>query len=260
MLFSEQTVYTYVYMQFKKLFDYSVPAVAATTIFSLVLIGLSLYATQVVYKIKLASDTIEVTGSAKKSVTADTARLTVTLEAKTGVADVSAGGERLAAAVATIEGFLKKENLTEYELPAGNTNADYYYPQNSAPVLSGYTVSRSVIIRSQDVERLKVLANDSKPFTGAGYTVNVSGLELTYSKLNEMRVSLLTEAIADAKARAEAIATNSGRGVGQLRNAAGGVVQVLPADGVEISDYGTYDTTSMQKDVMVTVRTTFSLR
>ena len=145
-------------------------------------------------------------------------------------------------------------------LPAGSTNTDYYYPQNSAAVLTGYTLSRSIVIRSQDVERLKNLANDTKPFTGTGYTVNVGGLELTYSKLNEMRVTLLTEAIADAKARAEAIATNSGRGVGQLRNAAGGVVQVLPADGVEISDYGTYDTTSMQKDVMVTVRTTFSLK
>ena len=247
-------------MHIKKLFDYSVPAVAATTVFCIVLIGLSLYATQVVYTIKLASDTIEVTGSAKQTVTADTGRLTLTLETKTGVGDVAMGAARLAMAVGTIETFLKKENLTEYELPAGYTNADYYYPQNSAPVLSGYTVSRSVVIRSQDVERLKALANDTKPFTGMGYTVNVGGLELTYSKLNEMRVALLTEAIADAKARAEAIATNSGRGVGQLRNAAGGVVQVLPADGVEISDYGTYDTSSMQKDVMVTVRTTFSLQ
>lgn len=247
-------------MQFKKLFDYSVPAVAATTVFSIVLVGLALYATQVVYKIKLASDTIEVTGSAKKAVTADTGRLTLTLETKTGVADGAVGSARLATAIGSIEAFLKKENLGEYELPAGNTNSDYSYPQNSAPVLSGYTVSRSVVIRSQDVERLKALANDVKPFTGAGYTVNVGGLELTYSKLNEMRVALLTEAIADAKARAEAIATNSGRAVGQLRNAAGGVVQVLPADGVEISDYGMYDTTSMQKDVMVTVRTTFSLQ
>ena len=248
------------YMQFKKLFDYSVPAVAATTVFSIVLICLALYATQVVYKIKLASDTIEVTGSAKKAVTADTGRLTLTLETKTGAADVAVGSARLATAIGSIETFLKKENLGEYELPAGNTNSDYYYPQNSAPVLSGYTVSRSVVIRSGDVERLKALANDSKPFVGIGYTVNVSGLELTYSKLHEMRVALLTEAIADAKARAEAIATNSGRAVGQLRNAAGGVVQVLPADGVEISDYGMYDTTSMQKDVMVTVRTTFSLQ
>jgi hypothetical protein len=247
-------------MQMRKLFDYSVPAVAATTVFSVVLIGLSLYATRVIYTIKLASDTIEVTGSAKKTVTADTGRLTVTLEAKAGVNGQSATEARLATAVGIIETFLKKENLTEYELPAGTTFPNYTYPQNGEPIMTGYTVNRSIVVRSTDVERLKSLANNTQPFVGDGYTVNVSGLELTYSKLNEMRVSLLTDAIADAKARAEAIATNSGRTVGQLRNAAGGVVQVLPAGGVEVSDYGTYDTSSLQKDVMVTVRTTFSLK
>jgi uncharacterized protein len=247
-------------MQLKKLFDYSVPAVAATTVFSLVLIGLTLYGTHVLYKIKLASDTIEVTGSAKKGVTADTGRLTITLEAKTGVYDQASAVMKLQTAISNAEAFLKQENLTEYELPAGSTYPNFTYPQNGEPILTGYTVSRSVVVRSGDVEKLKKLANDTKPFTGAGYTVSVGGLELTYSKLNEMRVSLLTEAIADAQARAEAIATNSGRRVGQLRNAAGGVVQVLPADGVEISDYGTYDTSSMKKDVMVTVRTTFSLQ
>lgn len=248
------------YMNIKKLFDYSVPAVAATTLASIVLIGLTIYAAQVIYKSRLASDTIEVTGSAKKTVTADTGRLTVTLETKTSVNDQTTGAVRLATGITAIETYLKRENLGEYELPAGQTNPDYFYPQNSAPVLNGYTVSRSVVIRAKDVERLKALANNIQPFAGVGYTVSVGGLELTYSKLDLMRVALLTDAIKDAKARAEAIATNSGRGVGQLRNAAGGVVQVLPADGVEISDYGTYDTSSMQKDVMVTVRTTFSLQ
>ncbi len=247
-------------MQFKKLFDYSQPVVAATTIFSVVLIGLVLYGTQVVYTLKLASDTIEVTGSAKQSVVADTGRLTVTLEAKTGLDGAQTGTERLESALTAIGTYLKNAQLSEYELPAGSSNPTYYYPQNGEAVQTGYSVTRSVVIRSQDVARLNQLANDTKPFTGTGYTVSVGGLELTYSKLDEMRVSLLTDAIADAKARAEAIAANSGRGVGQLRNAVGGVVQVLPAGGVDISDYGTYDTGSMNKDVMVTVRTTFSLQ
>jgi hypothetical protein len=85
-------------------------------------------------------------------------------------------------------------------------------------------------------------------------------LELTYSKLDELRVTLLSHAIEDATKRAEAIAQDSGRSIGVLRNASSGVVQVLPQGGVEISDYGMYDTTSMHKDVMVTVRATFSLK
>jgi hypothetical protein len=74
-----------------------------------------------------------------------------------------------------------------------------------------------------------------------------------------MRVKLLTAAIEDATDRANAIAQNSGRSVGQLKNAVGGVVQVLPAGGVDISDYGSYDTASINKEVMVTTRATFRL-
>jgi hypothetical protein len=85
-------------------------------------------------------------------------------------------------------------------------------------------------------------------------------LELTYSKLAEMRVQLLSKAIKDAEERAQAIAKESGRTVGMLRKATSGVVQVLPAGGIEVSDYGSYDTQSLNKEVMVTVRADFSLQ
>ena len=75
-----------------------------------------------------------------------------------------------------------------------------------------------------------------------------------------MRVKLLSQAIADASNRAKAIVQDSGRKIGVLRSASGGVVQVLPEGGVEISDSGSYDTQSLKKEVMVTVRATFSLK
>jgi hypothetical protein len=139
-------------------------------------------------------------------------------------------------------------------------NADYYYPQNGPGVHTGYTINRSVVVRSSEIEKLTTLANNTGPLSGTDYTVTSGGLELTYSKLDEMRVKLLTNAIKDATERANAIAFESGRTVGSLRNATGGVVQVLAADGVEISDYGSYDTSSLNKEVMVTVRASFELK
>ena len=135
-----------------------------------------------------------------------------------------------------------------------------YYPQNSSAVQTGYTLMWSITVRSEELEKLSNLANDTGPLMGSGYTVSSGGLELTYSKLDEMRVKLLTQAIKDATDRANAIASESGRTVGLLRNATGGVVQVLPIGGVDISDYGSYDTGSMNKEIMVTVRATFGLK
>lgn len=247
-------------MHFTKLFDYSVPRVAAATIFVVGAVAIALYAGSVAYSIKLAQDTIEVTGSAREAVVADEARWVINLEAKTGVADQQAGYDRLELGAQKILKHLTEQGFTEYETPAGNSFPNYTYPQYGEPIMTGYTVSRQIIVRSSDVEKLSALANNIEPLTGEGYTISTGSLELTYSKLAEMRVKLLSQAIKDAEDRAKAIAQDSGRGVDTLRNASSGVVQVLPEGGIEVSDYGSYDTQSMHKEVMVTVRATFSLK
>ncbi len=39
-----------------------------------------------------------------------------------------------------------------------------------------------------------------------------------------------------------------------------GVVQVLSEGSIDVSDYGTYDTSKIDKEVMITVKTTFGLK
>jgi hypothetical protein len=247
-------------MNIKKLFDYSQPLVAATTLLSVTLIIVTVYGAQVFYNIKLAGDTVEVTGSTKEAVVADRGRFVINIESKTGLNNQSFGTERAQAAVDTTIAYLTSQGFTEYETPAGYVNPNYFNPENGVAIQTGYTINRSVIVRSSEIEKLTKLANDTGPLSGSGYSVSSSGIELTYSKLDEMRVKLLSNAIKDATDRANAIAAESGRSVGSLRNATGGVVQVLAADGIEISDYGSYDTMSLNKEVMVTVRATFELK
>ncbi len=247
-------------MNISRLFDYSVPLVAASTILVVGAFAVSLYGGKVVSDIKLANDTIEVTGSAKRAVVADAGRWTINLETKTGNNDQQAGFDRLDVATEKITGYLKEQGFTEYETPTGNSYPQFSYPQYSDPIQTGYTVSRVIVVRSGDVEKLSTLANTVSPLVGTGYTVSTNALELTYSKLAEMRVELLTEAIKDAENRADAIAKETDRTVGVLRNAEGGVVQVLPEGGVDVSDYGSYDTQSLHKEIMVTVRATFGLQ
>ncbi|MEN9920388.1 MAG: hypothetical protein RL538_281 [Candidatus Parcubacteria bacterium] len=212
------------------------------------------------YQIKTAADVIEVTGSTKIPVKADFGRWTLTLETKTGLNDQQAGYERLEGASAKILEYFKEQGFNTFETPAVVTMPAYMYPQNSEPIQTGYTVNRMIVVSSGDIEKLTALANNIDPLIGRDYTVASNGIELTYQKLPETRVALLSDAIKDAKARAESIAKESGREVGDLRSATGGVVQVLPEGGVEVSDYGMYDTMNVNKEVMVTVRATFSIK
>lgn len=246
-------------MNIQKLFDYSTPLVAAATIVAVAGVVVSGIGAYTARDIKLANDTVEVTGSAKRAVVADTARWTISLETRTGTADQEAGYQRIAAATDKIVAFLKDQGFADIETPAISSYPTYTYPQYGDPIFTGYTVNRVVMVRSDEVAKLQALTNSIEPLSGQGYAATTQSFELTYSKLAEERVALLSEAIRDAQARAEAIAKESGRAVGTLRQATGGVVQVLPQGGVDISDSGYYDTQSMNKEVMVTVRAVFEL-
>lgn len=246
-------------MSVKQLFDYSVPMVTAATVLVIGGIVIASIAAYTAYDIKLSRDSIEVTGSAKEAVVADTGRWVINLDTRTGAIDQQEGFARLEKAAESITTYLAGQGFTEVEVPAISSYANYTYPQYGEPIFTGYSVSRQIIVRSDNLERISDLANNVEPLMGSGYNVSTQSLELTYSKLDEMRVKLLSEAIKDATARAEAIAKETGRSVGMLRNASSGVVQVLSEGGVEISDYGSYDTQSLHKEVMVTVRATFEL-
>lgn len=246
-------------MNLRKLFDYSVPLVASATVLvigAIIVAGIGAYTA---YDIKLSRDSVEVTGSAKEAVVADTARLIINLDTRTGINDQQFGYTRLEDATNKITTYLEEQGFSDYETPSITSYPNYTYPQYGEPIFTGYSVNRQVIVRSDDIDGISAVANNIEPFTGTNYNVTTQSLELTYSKLDEMRVKLLSEAIKDAKARAEAIASESGRSVGVLRNASSGVVQVLPEGGIDISDYGMYDTQSVHKEVMVTVRATFEL-
>jgi uncharacterized protein len=246
-------------MSFIKLFDYTQPVVAGATILGIALVSLGGIAGVTAYQLKTSGDTVAVTGSARATVTSDFARLVVTLETKTGLTEQQVGFKTLDTGVSRIKTALLEKGFSDIESPAGMSNADYYYPPQSGPVMTGYTVTRQVIVRSDNVGAMQELANTIGTFSGVGYTVSMNGLELTYRKLDTTRVELLSLAIKDAQARATAIASESDRSVGALRSSASGVVQVLPKGGVDVSDYGTYDTTSVEKEVMVTVRASFAL-
>jgi uncharacterized protein len=235
------------------------PLIIASATISVAIVLCTVIAAYTTFLIKASENVIQVTGSARVRVTADLGKWTLTLDSKTGLTDQQKGYDTIEKATEKIVTYLNEQGFTDIETPAPGSSANFYYPQNAEPIQTGYTVARMIIVKSTDVQKLSDITSKVDPLGGFGYNVTSNGLELTYQKLPETRVALLSEAIKDAKARAEAVAKESDRKVGRLQSSTGGVVQVLPAGGVDVSDSGTYDTQSMNKEVMVTVRATFGL-
>lgn len=71
---------------------------------------------------------------------------------------------------------------------------------------------------------------------------------------------MLAEATKNARACAEKIAESTDSKIGFMQSASMGVFQVTPTNSVDVSDYGYFDTSSINKKVTSVVRASFSLQ
>jgi hypothetical protein len=209
--------------------------------------------------VKSMDNVITVSGSAKQAVRADSARWTGTFSRTVTVPGMSAGYAQMKIDEQTVMTFLTDQGVSPDNIVISPVfSNEIWKSDNASP--KEYNLVQSVEVKSNDVNAMTALAKESSLLSGRGVLFSAGMVEYYYQALPDLRVSLLPDAIADAKKRADAIATSSGKNVDSVKSVSMGVVQVMPAGTVDVSDYGMYDTASIDKDVMITVKTTFGLK
>lgn len=232
----------------------------SATILGVCLILAALVGSITFYKVRSFDNALQVTGSAKQRVTSDTVKWTGTFSRSVGPSQLKNGYAALARDAEIVAEFFKKEGITEKDIVFSPVTADQPYKWSQGGNTDQYEVRQTVQINSTDVKKITELSRKIQPIVDQGVLFSTQSLEYYYSKLSELRIQLLSAAVKDAKLRAESIAKSSGRGVGTMKSASVGVVQVLPLNSVDVSDYGTYDTSGVEKEVMATVRAAFVIR
>ncbi len=210
------------------------------------------------YAVRSFDNVLTVTGSAKRAVTADSAKWRLTILRKVGESGVPQGYSQVARDADVLLAFLTKNGIPESAITTMPIGVDELY--RAEPYPREYQVRQEVIIQSNDVHAVDALSKRIGELAPSGIFVSNNWLEFYVTNLPELRVSLLAAAVTDARARAEQIAVAGGQSVGSLKSASSGVVQVLAPNSIDVSDYGQYDTQSIEKEVMVTARATFFVR
>lgn len=214
---------------------------------------------QTMYKMKQLENTLSVTGSAKEKVVSDTVKWNSNFSRTVGATELKSGYSQMKEDEGIILKFLKDNGINEKDINISTVSVEepYRYDPNMP---KQYILRQNVIVASTDVSKITNLAKNIQPLIDEGVIFSTFSLEYYYSKLAEARLNLLDSAIKDAKARAEKIAQSSGKKVNVIKSASMGVVQVLPVNSTEISDYGAYDTSTIEKEIMVTVKAVFNLK
>lgn len=212
------------------------------------------------YSARSSTGAISVTGSAKQAVTADLAKWTVSVSRTTFLEGQAAAYTSVARDAAAVKAYFVQAGIPADAITMNTIVADqdWSYQSNGGPVR--FNVHQEITIESKDVEKVADLAQNVTTLINRGYSVSPRQPEYYVSTLPELRVQLLGKAIEDAKARAEAIAKSGGTRVGALQSASSGVVQVMSPNSTNVEDYGSYDTSSIEKEVSVTARASFSVR
>lgn len=151
--------------------------------------------------------------------------------------------------------FVAAQGFTEKEYDIGAVQMNRYQERETGAV-SSYLVS-AVKPQSSDIERIKSLSVNATALTEEGIEFISQTPPYICTKTDEVKIEMIKAATENAKLRAEQLAESTGRKIGAPTSARVGVFQIRPRNSQEVSDYGANDVTSIEKEIVCTVQTSF---
>jgi len=210
------------------------------------------------YIVRTPVDTIAVTGSVRERVTSDIAIWSSEFTRTIPAESLKEGYRMIQSDQELVLKFFEDNGFSEDDLTIAPVFMETLYMYDpDAPKEN--LLKQTVTIQSGDVNKITDMAKSTQELINQGVIFSTRSLEYYYSGLADLRIELIPDAINDAKLRAQKIAEGSGKKLGVIKSANLGVVQVLPVNSTEVSDWGTYDTTTVEKEVMIPVTVTFTL-
>ena len=235
------------------------PAVAASAILAVsFIIGIIIF-TSTWRSNYRSSQTINVTGSAKRELVSDLAILRITISAQSNTASGAYGELENQKPVLlnylAVKGFTgdRVQRFPAFRQPIYEITSMGYQTNNAI----GYIYTQRFEIQSDNVNLIKDISLDAASLVEKGLDVFVETPEYYYTKLAELKIEIQAEAAKDAMERASKIAEATGSELGTMTGARMGVLQITPLNSNFISDYGVNDVTSIQKEITAVVNATF---
>lgn len=212
-------------------------------------------------RVKLAGDRITVKGYAEEQVVSDagTWRGTVTVRA----ADLQSGYRVLESDSTRVRAMLEAVAGPKAPVEVAPVNARPQYEVGPGGVQTGrvlgYELERNFELSSSDVALIGRVAAQASALISEGVNINSWPPQYFYGDLNAVKVRLIGAATRDSQLRAEQFAAGSGVKVGPLRSASQGVFQITRPNSTDTADYGSYDTSTVEKVVKAVVTVEYAV-
>ncbi len=214
-----------------------------------------------VVKIKGGNNRIIVTGSAKQQITSDLIVWTGSFTAKSPV--LQDAYAQLESDKTKVMNYLVDQGVPKDKIVFSSISTNTYYiilpsGQYTSDV-DYYELYQTVTISSEEIEKITEISRNVTELINEGIQFQSNSPQYMYTKIADLKVTMLAEATKDARKRAEMIAENAGNTLGKLKYADMGVIQITPLYSNEVSDYGMNDTYSLEKEITAIVHCEFEI-
>jgi len=230
-------------------------ALAVGLIISSLILGWAYKAT------KKGDEAITVTGSAKRRIVSDLVVWSAGVSVQ--APQLSDSYKQLSDNIPRIKQYLLSKGIPEDQMTvsaiATTTIKKRDADGNETSEITGYTLSQRIEVKSADVGKISQVAREATELINQGILIESSAPQYYYTKIGDLKIEMLGEAAKDAKERAERIASSTGNSIGSVRSAKMGVMQISAADSTDVSDYGVYDTSTVEKDMTAVVNVSFAV-
>jgi len=227
--------------------------------------------------VKLEPKTIEVKGSAKKSIESDLITWTGVITAHDE--DLIKAYDKIKASSDKVAAFIKAAGVNEGEITFSAISTDKVYKKEwikqpkegdgedakeksvlvQTNKVEQYNLTQYVSIESKDMKRVPEVARNVTSLIKDGVEIDSGDTRYLYTKLSELKINMLAEATKDATTRATQIVTNANGKLGKLVEARMGVMQINPKGKSDTSAEGINDTSSFEKEITAIVTARFQL-
>jgi len=218
------------------------------------LVGAGVFIGQGVINARVGDRQVTVRGVAERNVQADLAVLSLRFTgAGESLPEVQAKIDR---DLALVRAFLNRQGypadaVTIGRLEVTDTKAREYVSPEGTP---HYILAQSVVVRTNDVKRVAQTERALNDLVREGVVLDFTAPTYVFSKLNEVRPSMIAEATASARTGAEQFAKDSGAPLGPIARATQGSFEILAREDVDA------EATSLDKRVRVVTTVSYRLR
>jgi hypothetical protein len=206
-------------------------------------------------------EAITVTGSAKRRISSDLVVWSAGVSAQAPA--LAEAYKQLADSVPQIKQYLLSKGIPEDQMTVSSISTTQQHRRgndgNETSEITGYSLSQQIEVRSNDVTKIARIAREATELIDQGILIESSSPRYYYTQIGDLKIEMLGEAAKDAKERAERIAQSTGNSIGAVRSARMGVLQITAADSTDVSDYGVYDTSTIEKDMTAVVNVSFAV-